>query len=167
MNGDSVIKYKMDWIKTYPMAASNLTDLKKWRQILYKLKLIGVNEEGISYGNLSRRFNNQEFIITGSQTGSISQVTEYHFTRVVDYDIEANYLKCEGPIKASSESLTHAIIYQTLPQVNGIIHVHSKEIWEKLLYKVPTTPKNIEYMCFGIAAIRTVMCEFGYGVAFR
>ena len=145
MSNDAVIKYKFDWIKTYPMAASNLADLKKWRQILYNLKLIGASEDGISYGNLSKRFNNQEFIITGSQTGSVSVLTEYHFTRVVDYDLEANYLKCEGPMKASSESLTHAIIYQSLPQVNGIIHIHSKELWDKLIYNIPTTAKNVEY----------------------
>ncbi|WRH69104.1 MAG: hypothetical protein RSE13_20050 [Planktothrix sp. GU0601_MAG3] len=59
--------------------------------------------------------------------------------------MEHNHLTCCGPIQASSESLTHAAIYSYQPQINAIIHVHHPQLWQNLLYQVPTTHKQVQY----------------------
>ena len=46
---------------------------------------------------------------------------------------------------ASSESLTHAAIYSADQGTNAIIHVHSFDLWEELLNKVPTSDTTVEY----------------------
>jgi L-ribulose-5-phosphate 4-epimerase len=47
--------------------------------------------------------------------------------------------------KASAESLTHAAIYEALPEVGAVVHIHCFELWKKLLNNYPTTSKEIEY----------------------
>ena len=50
-----------------------------------------------------------------------------------------------GKISASSESMTHAAIYEASKKVNAVIHTHNTEMWKKLLNKVPTTAPGAEY----------------------
>ena len=56
-----------------------------------------------------------------------------------------NSLTCEGPVKASSESLTHAAVYESDNFANAVIHIHNKSLWEKLLNVLPATSPEIEY----------------------
>jgi ribulose-5-phosphate 4-epimerase/fuculose-1-phosphate aldolase len=41
--------------------------------------------------------------------------------------------------------LTHAAIYEASPKINGVIHIHNLQAWEKYKNKLPTTNENIEY----------------------
>ena len=68
-----------------------------------------------------------------------------HFSTVINFDTQKNWVQCEGPIIASSESMSHAVIYQERPEVNAVFHVHHLELWKKWLYKIPTTPKTAAY----------------------
>jgi L-ribulose-5-phosphate 4-epimerase len=146
MTENGYIKYNCKWIKSGPLSESEIKNLNRWRTRLYDLKLIGAYENGIGYGNLSLRIgDSNQFIITGSNTGQLAQLNNNHYTRVLTHDINNNKLTCEGPIKASSESLTHAAIYAAKPGVNGVIHVHSLSLWQKLIDKVPTTSREVEY----------------------
>jgi L-ribulose-5-phosphate 4-epimerase len=104
-----------------------------------------MNKDGIGYGNISTRFQKNKFIITGSATGSLTKLTTNHYTLVTDYDFNRNMLTTVGPIKASSESLTHAIIYKSQKSVNAVMHVHHLELWKRLLNTLPATKPNIEY----------------------
>ena len=54
-------------------------------------------------------------------------------------------MTCEGPVKASSESLTHAILYKLSNEINAVIHTHHRDLWNHLLHQLPTTSKNISY----------------------
>ena len=139
---DSYIKFNCDWDKSELLF--DVKELNKWRDKLYSLKLIGAHPDGVGYGNISQR-NGKNFIITGSKTGGIEKLTLEHYTRVEDWNFEKNYLHCDGPIEASSESLTHAAVYESLTDVNAVIHIHNLELWSKLINKVPTTSKNVEY----------------------
>ena len=56
----------------------------------------------------------------------------------------ATFFTCIGPIQASSASLTHAAIYQANPDINAVIHVHDRDLWENLLDRVPTTARNCD-----------------------
>ncbi len=145
MKETGVIKFNCNWIKEDPMDAGLLLDLNLWREKMFALGFIGVYEDGIGYGNMSIRFRGNQFIITGSATGKLKHLTSRHFTKVTSYDLEKNSLTAAGPILASSESLTHAVIYEHDKNVNAVIHIHNMGLWKKLMNKMPTTNKNIEY----------------------
>jgi ribulose-5-phosphate 4-epimerase/fuculose-1-phosphate aldolase len=143
---EGVIKFRCQHILADALADDVLVDLKHFRQLLYMQKLIGVDEIGIGYGNISQRFKNtNKFIITGTQTGHLQKLEPKHFTLAEDYNIAENRLKCIGPIQASSESLTHAALYSANPHINAVIHIHHAKTWHNHLHKLPTTAENIPY----------------------
>lgn len=145
MKETGIIKFNCNWIKEEPLDSDLFIDLNFWRDKMFDLGFIGVNEEGIGFGNMSIRFRENQFIITGSATGKLKKLSNEHYTKVVDFDLEKNSLTAIGPILASSESLTHAAIYEYDKNVNAVIHIHNKYLWEKLIGKIPTTNKSVEY----------------------
>ena len=145
MNDEGVIKFNCQWTKSAPINEAWIRDLNVWRDKLYSLGLIGVNEDGIGYGNISIRFRKNQFIISGSGTGKFKKLTEEHYALVTDYDVKKNAICSTGSIIASSESLTHAMIYEHASDVHGVMHVHHFKIWKKLLNTLPATAQNIEY----------------------
>ncbi len=146
MMDEGYIKYLCNWIKDKPINPEKLVEINHWRNKLYQLGLIGEYENGIGFGNISIRVKNTtEFIITGTHTGNIETLNEEHFTTVTNFNWQKNWVTCVGPIQASSESLSHGAIYLTNPEVNAIIHVHHRKMWENLLNKIPTTDKNCSY----------------------
>lgn len=142
---EGYIKFQCDWEKTGPLPQNVLGSLIHWRNVLFKYGLIGAYPNGIGFGNISRRYEGKKFIISGSGTGNFQVILPDHFSLVDSFDIERNYLKCMGPVKASSESLTHGTIYREDPEVNAVIHVHHMGFWKKLLSIVPSTSKNATY----------------------
>ena len=52
---------------------------------------------------------------------------------------------CEGPVKASSETMTHAALYEVDDTIKAIIHVHNEAMWKKLIRKLPTTNAKVAY----------------------
>ena len=145
MNDEGVIKFNCQWTRSAPLDEAWIRDLNVWRDKLYRLGLIGVNEDGIGYGNISIRFRKNEFIISGSGTGKFKKLTEEHYALVTDYDMKTNAIWSTGSIIASSESLTHAMIYEQASDVHAVMHVHHFKIWKKLLNTLPATAQNIEY----------------------
>ena len=206
MNETGFVKFNCNWINEAPLDVELIKKLNICRDKLYESGFIGVNKDGIGYGNISirylvpdrkpdnlhfqpeyrrhlfrrhngfnplsmpkgmnaglkqfcnpnqvpskktgfsvRHYLKNQFIITGSATGKIKYLTNEHYTKVLEYNLDKNSLTAVGPIIASSESLTHAVIYEHDKSVNAVIHIHNIELWKKLLNKVPTTNKNIEY----------------------
>lgn len=120
--------------------------LETARSTLYDLGLIGTYPDGIGYGNLSQRILGGDFFyISGSATGAKKRLEASDYSMVTSFTIPANQLSCRGLAKASSESMTHAALYQALPSANAVVHVHCLWLWEKLLYNYPATPARIEY----------------------
>lgn len=143
---EGVIKYNCHWVEGQSMASDRLTELMEKRDLMRSLGLIGVYENGIGFGNVSQRINySSQFIISGTQTAHLPTLSPEYYTVVTDFNIEENSLTCCGPVKASSESLTHAAIYFYQPEINGIIHIHNPKLWQELMYKVPTTNKDVPY----------------------
>ena len=140
-----VIKYTCAWIKAEPLEINRIQELNEWRDKLYALHFIGENEDAIGYGNISLRTIKNEFIISGSGTGKLNKLGAEHYTTVVKFDLENNSLEAKGPILASSESLTHAVIYESDETINAILHIHDAALWKKLLHCVPTTKNEVEY----------------------
>jgi ribulose-5-phosphate 4-epimerase/fuculose-1-phosphate aldolase len=151
MNQEGVIKFHNQWVDGQLEDFELFDSLNEWRNRLHELYLIGVNEQGIGYGNISIRFNTNQFIISGSGTGNLRTLTKQHYTLVTSYSFEDNRVSSRGPISASSESLTHAAIYASDEKVNAVIHVHHRELWNQCLYILPASGSDIEYGTPGMA----------------
>ena len=145
MSQEGVIKFDCNWIKTEPFDFDSFESINNWRNTLFRLGMIGQTPDGIGYGNLSVRFVENQFIITGSATGSLKSITKEHYTKVTSYNIESNSITAHGPIIASSESLTHAAIYQSNSDVKAIFHVHHEGLWKKYIDILPTSDISVEY----------------------
>ena len=123
-----------------------LAELNAYRRKLLELGLIGVNANGIGFGNLSIRDGaTKNFYITGSATGGNPELTLADCARVVAYDLDKNWLRYEGSAIPSSESLTHAAVYKSDPKAGSIIHYHDSKLWAALLNHAPTSSTAVEY----------------------
>ena len=66
----------------------------------------------------------------------------------------------EGTAIPSSESLTHAAIYESDPSTSAVIHCHDSGLWATLLDRAPITSKSVAYgtpeMAYEIMRLFTV-----------
>jgi len=153
---DGVIKYdQSNFTLTNSLELSEYIEIENHRSVLYQIKLIGCYEQNnIGYGNISCKKNylhllktpKPQFLISGTQTGHLSELGGKHYTRVINYDIDHFKIYTNGPIKASSESLTHAAIYEAKNNIEVVIHIHSLKIWEGMINDhAPSTASSIPY----------------------
>ncbi|NBC09484.1 MAG: class II aldolase/adducin family protein [Bacteroidetes bacterium] len=143
---EGYIKFDAHWVRKPPLPAAQTAQLNAFRQKLYEQGLIGAYPEGIGFGNISRRQGRgHQFIISGSKTGNVPALDERHYALVTEVDAAHNRLRCEGPIIASSESMSHAVIYEECPEVQAVLHVHHLQMWQRLLHRVPTTAADAPY----------------------
>jgi L-ribulose-5-phosphate 4-epimerase len=123
-----------------------LAELNIYRRKLLEQRLIGVDSNGVGFGNLSVRDGvSGNFYITGSATGGVPELTPTDYVRVVAYDFARNWLCYEGAAIPSSESLTHAALYESDPTISAVIHCHDSVLWATLLERGPTTSKPVAY----------------------
>lgn len=146
---EGVIQFDLQWQQTNPINA-DISDLNAWREILWKLGLIGQAHDrydGLGFGNVSQRCGtSQQFIISGSQTAHLAQTNEHHYALVTESDPDTNRVVAEGLVRPSSESMTHGIIYQLDVSANCVLHVHSPEIWNAAAeLSLPTTQSTVSY----------------------
>ena len=121
-------------------------ELNECRRKLLGLRLIGQDSNGIGFGNLSvRNGATRNFHITGSATGGLSKLSLTDCVRVVDCDFKKNWLRYEGTAIPSSESLTHAAIYESDSITSAVIHCHDSALWRALLDRGPTSSKAVAY----------------------
>ncbi|HHP7242044.1 MAG TPA: class II aldolase/adducin family protein [Cyclobacteriaceae bacterium] len=142
---EGYIKFICHWTNGASLPRERLRGLIYWRNVLYEKQLIGAYPSGIGFGNISVRYQKDQFIISGSATGNLEKLNEQHFSLVSDFDISKNELHCFGPIKASSESMSHGTIYRLDDSFNAVMHIHNPALWNRLLYHVPTTKANVPY----------------------
>ncbi len=127
-------------------AFAALTELNAYRRKLLELQLIGVDSNGVSFGNLSiRDAATENFYVTGSATGALPELTLDDCARVVAYDFEKNQVRYDGVAIPSSESLTHAAVYESDANAGAVIHCHDSKVWLALLNQAPTTSKSAKY----------------------
>lgn len=144
---EGYIKFQCEWEKTSALPESQIREVNQWRNRLYDAGLIGIYDNGVGYGNVSVRVHSSlgQFIITGTQTGGIERLTAAHYTLVTYYSLDNNQVYCQGPIKASSESMTHAVFYESDTEINAVVHGHHKNLWQHLLHRAPTSRANVAY----------------------
>lgn len=132
--------------RTPPLEAAEYQDVEEYRERLWKRSLIGFGEEaGYGYGNISARREAGGFVISGTQTGHKPVLDGSDYVVVDRWDFVANTVNCTGPCLPSSESLSHAAFYER-PEVNAVIHVHSRPLWLALMREdVLSTEEEIPY----------------------
>lgn len=147
MIDEGVIKFRLDWTETGPLDCREVAELDRWRRPLFDAGLVGHDpEHDVGYGNLScRAAAAGQFVVTGTQTGHLDVTGPAHYALVTGYDIDSNRLACRGPVRASSESLTHAALYEAGPGIGAVVHVHHRPLWERSLGVLPTTPPEAAY----------------------
>ena len=137
----------------------HLQELLEARELLYEKKLIGAYPNGIGYGNVSvRSGKGDNFIITGSATGNKTSLTPNDFCEVTSCIIAQNSVIARGPINASSESMTHGAIYMANSDVQCVIHIHSRTLFDRMLEKnLLHTPQEAAFgtpdLAFAIAQL--------------
>jgi L-ribulose-5-phosphate 4-epimerase len=140
------IKFTCEQAATEITRFGALAELNAYRRKLLHHRVIGVNANGIGFGNLSIRDSaTKNFYITGSATGRKPELTLANCARVVAYDFEKNWLRYEGSAIPSSESLTHAAVYESDAKAGSVIHCHDSKLWAALLNKAPTSSKAVHY----------------------
>lgn len=133
------------------VTAEALHALRGWRRVLQRLELLGQTQGrygGLGYGNLSTRDPAEpaHFVITASQTSGTEDFGQQHLVRIVHANVARFWVDAVGQQPPSSESLTHAMIYQAAPDIGWVMHVHSPDIWrhsERL--DLPVTPPEVGY----------------------
>lgn len=129
---EGVVKFHLDFSPAAPLPKAQVDQLIHWHHRLHTRGLIGRDPErygGLAYGNLSRRLADGSFVISATQTADIPAPTPEHYARVTRWDCGANTVAASGPAMPSSESLTHAALYDTDPAIGYVFHIHSPEIW--------------------------------------
>jgi ribulose-5-phosphate 4-epimerase/fuculose-1-phosphate aldolase len=140
------VKFACEHVAVELASFAAVGELNACRRMLLQLRLIGVDENGIGFGNVSIRDGaTKRFHITGSGTGRLPALTLRDYARVTAYDIDRNWLRCEGATIASSESLTHAAIYEADANINAVIHGHSAALWAQLRRYAASTSAEVEY----------------------
>jgi len=154
--GEGVIKFSLAHTHGNPLDMTAFTALCKWRDRLWTHALIGQDAaryEGYGFGNVSQRTDmhvapagKRAFVISGTQTGHIAILNDIHYTRVDSYDVTTNSVSSSGPVKPSSESLTHGVIYDLDSRVRVVLHAHTPAIWNAASrLGIPVTDERIEY----------------------
>lgn len=146
MHNEGYIKFEAKWKPTAPLRGADIAELNYWRQMVYTWGLIGAYPDGIGFGNISRRWDAAgRFLISGSATGNIETLDARHYCIVQMADPAQNLVHCEGPVIASSESMSHAVIYQQCPEVGAVVHAHHRMLWERWMHRLPTTDASVSY----------------------
>ncbi len=142
---DGYIKFKCTLHTGEPPDAIFIRKLNAWRTKLHQLDLLGEYPNGVGFGNISRRFKNDTFIISGSATGGIPELSNMEYVRVDEFNVHTSTVSGTGLIQPSSESMTHGIIYKTLPAIKCVLHVHDRDLWLKYKNILPTSAEHIAY----------------------
>jgi ribulose-5-phosphate 4-epimerase/fuculose-1-phosphate aldolase len=165
---EGVIKFQLDFTAAPPALDASAdaafieavveawADLQRWRARLYRLQLIGQDPArygGYGYGNLSHRLppddappHQRPFLISGSQTGDLAELGPEHYAVVEACYSNENRIVAHGPLRPSSESLTHGAVYDLDPAIRCVLHVHSPEIWQRATQlDLPTTLASVPY----------------------
>lgn len=153
---EGVLKFQLEFTQNQTVSPDDLKEINAWRKIVYLLQMIGQDPDrygGYGFGNISQRLapfdaprHRRPFVISGTQTGGLAELTAEHYAVVRECYPQENRLVAEGPIRPSSESLTHGMVYDSDTDLRWVIHVHSPEIWHQgEALKLPTTHPDVPF----------------------
>lgn len=123
-----------------PAHAALARELAAWRRVLRRLGVLGRDPArygGLAFGNASARLapfagvpaGLRRFLVTGSQTGGRADVSLREFALLECWDLAAHRATSSGEVTPSSESLTHAALYDASEEIRAVLHAHAPELW--------------------------------------
>lgn len=132
---EGVVKYSLEFTNKKLAFGKKYQLLEECRERLYALGLIGAYEDGLGYGNISMRVDDEseEFLITATQTGHLAKLSENEYSLVEKINYENFRTTACGKSKPSSECITHGAIYGLDKRINAVIHIHNKKLWNYML----------------------------------
>jgi ribulose-5-phosphate 4-epimerase/fuculose-1-phosphate aldolase len=153
---EGVIKFELVYTASEPVDVEHFEALDNWRTKLHQLAMIGQDPnryDGYGFGNVSQRITPshqprgaRSFLISGTQTGDQSRLGLSGYTTVENYDVENNRVVATGPVRPSSESLAHGMIYDLDDEIRVVLHVHSPQIWLSAhVLGFPVTDASVAY----------------------
>ncbi len=153
---DGVIKFQMRYTGGPALPADQIRELNAWRRILVLLQVVGADParyDGYGFGNISRRLEPwqaagtcRRFVITGTQTGEVAHLTPDHYVVVEECYPAQNLTVACGPVRPSSESMTHGAVYALDSRIRWVMHGHSPQIWHAAArLGLPTTDAAVAY----------------------
>ncbi len=130
---EGVIKFRLEHHPKAAPDAALSAPLRGWFRVLRALDLLGRDPhryEGCAYGNLSRRLA-RGILVTCTQTSGKRALSAEDFALATHWAPLEGRLTAQGPCPPSSETLTHAMLYDQLPQARWVFHVHSPVLWRR------------------------------------
>lgn len=144
---EGVIKFNLTF-RTETLKGVDVAQLSAWRTVLKELGLVGQTPgryDGYGFGNISQRCADG-FVISGTQTGDLDAVTLDDYAVCDTWDLKRNAVDARGTIKPSSESLSHASIYDVHKSVTCALHAHSPDIWRNTIeLGIAVTDESVAY----------------------
>ncbi|MFU8816464.1 MAG: class II aldolase/adducin family protein [Pseudomonadales bacterium] len=131
--------------------ADTVAALRGWREVLRRLGLLGQHPArygGLGFGNMSARdpARPDQMIITASQSSGAETLEDDDLVRIVRSNPARFWVDAVGRQPPSSETLTHAMIYQADAAVRWVFHAHSPDIWRRATaLGLPATPAAVAY----------------------
>jgi L-ribulose-5-phosphate 4-epimerase len=145
---EGVIKFNLEFEEQSLVKTLDIAELSAWRSIFKDLGLIGQDPDrydGYGFGNISMRLP-QGFLISGTQTGGLDQLELQDYAHCLDWDLAQNVIRAIGSSKPSSESLSHAAVYDVQSGASCAFHVHSPELWRNAAsLGIETTDPGVPY----------------------
>jgi ribulose-5-phosphate 4-epimerase/fuculose-1-phosphate aldolase len=146
VNETGAVKFNYESVGGELASFPDFDELNAARQKLRQQGLLGVDDNGTGFGNVSVRDEaTDSFYITGSGSGVLPELTLKDYAKVIAWDFERNWLRCEGTAIASAESLTHAAVYLMDADARVVLHGHCEYLWQNLRQHGPATNENIAY----------------------
>jgi L-ribulose-5-phosphate 4-epimerase len=144
---EGVIKFNLTF-RTERVVGVDVVELSAWRTVLKDLGLLGQapgRYDGYGFGNISQRCSGG-FVISGTQTGELDAVTLDDYAFCETWDLQRNAVDAQGAVKPSSESLSHASIYDVHESVTCALHAHSPDIWRNSVeLGIAVTDESVAY----------------------
>jgi ribulose-5-phosphate 4-epimerase/fuculose-1-phosphate aldolase len=159
MHSEGVIKFRSEHVGATlneGQFGGVAKELAAWRDLFQKIGVLGQEPgryEGAGFGNLSGRLNppslpkgRRRFLITGSQTSGMQDLSLAQLCAVESYSLRENCVVSRGMVPPSSESLTHGAIYDLSPAIRYVFHLHAPSIWQAAARtRMPTTSPDVGY----------------------
>ena len=152
---EGTVKFRLEYTAGQAQLDETLRQLNAWRKLFFMTRLVGQDPQrygGFGYGNVSQRlllFNASPqpcFAISGTQTGELPDLTAVHYCVVTECWPAENRVVAHGPIKPSSESMTHGMVYRLDDTMRYVFHAHSPDIWQHAkALDIPITGENVPY----------------------
>lgn len=172
MEQEGVIKFNLNYRQTELTVRSvDLKQLNQVRGTLIEAAMLGQHEQrygGLGFGNLSLRdpADKRQFLVSGTQTGGLSNLCSSHLSCVYRIDVASNQLWARGLSAPSSEALTHGVLYAASEDIQAVVHVHCPGIWYHAdALSLPSTPADIAYgsveMAAAVAALARSLIQDG------